>query len=373
MGNSDFGIYDKGDRQTDWMILLPLLLLGFVGLFLLLTTNTVLFWQQLAFLIAGGIFIVLLSRLDGIVLWWFAPYGYLLSLILLSVSYFFEPIRGASRWIVIGGIHLQPSEIMKPLVLLAFARVIASFSPRKLKWIWVHLLIFAIPFFLVFRQPDLGTSLVYAAAWLCMIIAGGFPIALLVLGGVVGISGFPLFWNALASYQKARILTFLNPGVDPQGTGYNALQAMIAVGSGQLFGRGLGRGTQSHLRFLPEFHTDFIFATLVEELGFVGGIALFVLYGGLLWQLINPYLRGSVGTPFVFFYTVGLFGILLTQVVINTGMNMGIIPVTGITLPFVSYGGSSILSLCIAFGILIALRKRRSSSDGIAQSTPGTL
>jgi len=258
--------------------------------------------------------------------------------------------------------------MVKPLLLLAFARAIASYSPRHVKWLWVHALLFAVPFFLVFRQPDLGTSIVYGSAWVAMLMAGGFPLGLLVSGAVVGIAGLPLFWKTLAGYQKARILTFINPASDPSGAGYNALQAMIAVGSGQLFGRGLGRGTQSHLRFLPEFHTDFIFATLVEELGFIGGLMLFVLYGALLWQLLKPYIRGSVGNPFVFFYTIGLFGILLTQVVINAGMNMGIIPVTGITLPFVSYGGSSILSLCIAFGLLVALRRERHKESNIAIS-----
>jgi len=125
-------------------------------------------------------------------------------------------------------------------------------------------------------------------------------------------------------------------------------------------------GTQSHLRFLPEYHTDFIFATLVEELGFFGGLLLLLLYGVLLWQLLRPYLRGSIGSPFVFFYTIGLFGVLITQVVINAGMNMGIIPVTGITLPFVSYGGSSILSLCVAFGLLLALRRNARDEGSIA-------
>lgn len=368
MGKSDFHSYHRDEQPIDWVILLSLLLLGFVGLFVLLTTNVGLFWQQLVFLLIGGGLIVVISRLDPIILWWFAPYGYVLSLLLLAVSYLAPPIRGASRWIFVFGIQLQPSEMVKPLLLLAFARAITMYSPRSMKWLWVHVLLFAVPFFLVFRQPDLGTSIVYASAWMAMIVAGGFPLVLLFAGAISAVAGLPLFWNALASYQKARILTFINPAADPQGAGYNALQAMIAVGSGQLFGRGLGRGTQSHLRFLPEYHTDFIFATLVEELGLIGGLSLFILYGALLWQLLKPYIRGSIGNPFVFFYTIGLFGVLLTQVVINTGMNMGIIPVTGITLPFVSYGGSSILSLCIAFGLLIALRRGGITENNIAIS-----
>lgn len=347
----------KDKHSLDWVILVSLVLLGLIGLFVLLTTNTSLFLQQLLFLVVGGGIIWFLTGLDSIVLWWFAPYAYALSLLLLATSYLGEPIRGASRWIVIAGFQLQPSEIVKPLLILAFSRAMVEFSPRSWRNVVLHVLLFVMPFLLVFRQPDLGTSIVYAASWLAMLVAGGFPLILFVIGGAGAILGFPMFWNALASFQKARIHTFLDPASDPQGAGYNAIQAMIAVGSGQLLGRGLGRGTQSHLRFLPEYHTDFIFATLVEELGFVGGLVLLMLYGVLLWQLIRPYVRGMVGNPFVFFYTIGLFGTLLTQVVINTGMNMGIIPVTGITLPFVSYGGSSIISLCIAFGLLLALRK----------------
>lgn len=359
MGGSYGHSYRSQEYQTDWVIFLPLFLLGLVGLFVLLTTNTSLFWQQLLFLVIGGVIIWFFSGLDAIILWWLAPYGYAVSLLFLIASYFGEPIRGASRWIVIGGAQLQPSEIVKPLLILAFARMCVTYSPRSWRWLILHAGFFAVPFFLVFRQPDLGTSIVYASSWLAMLVAGGFPLVIFALGAAVGALGYPVFWHALANYQKSRIITFLNPAIDPQGAGYNALQAMIAVGSGQLFGRGLGMGTQSHLRFLPEYHTDFIFATLVEELGFIGGFLLLLLYGILLWQLIRPYLLGMIGSPFVFFYTIGLFGVLLTQIVINVGMNMGIIPVTGITLPFVSYGGSSILSLCVAFGLLLALRRMR--------------
>ncbi len=366
MGRSSFHFHQNQQRAIDWIIILALVLLGLVGLFVLLTTNVTLFWQQLFFLLLGLAIIWALAQLDPIVLWWFAPYGYILAILLLAASYLGSPIRGASRWIFIAGIQLQPSEIVKPLVILAFARAITMFSPRKIGNLAILGVLFTIPFVLVFRQPDLGTSIVYAAAWMSMMVAGGFPFILLIVGIAVMVMGFPLFWQALKDYQKARIYTFLNPSLDPRGAGYNAIQAMIAVGSGGLFGRGLGRGTQSHLRFLPEYHTDFIFATLVEELGFVGGLTLILLYAVLLWRLIQPYLKGGIGDPFVFFYTTGLFGILVTQVVINAGMNMGIIPVTGITLPFVSYGGSSILSLCIAFGLLLALRRGGDREGAIA-------
>lgn len=366
MARTSYSIHHAKDQHVDWVILLCLVLLGLIGVFVLLTTNAALFWQQLAFFIVGAGIIWTLSHLDPILLWWAAPYGYVLSIIMLIASYLGDPIRGSSRWIVIGSMQLQPSEIVKPLVILAFARFMTEYSPRRWRFLLLHGVLFIIPFLLVFRQPDLGTALVYGVSWISMMVAGGFPLIIFAIGVAVLALLFPVLWHALAPYQKARIHTFLDPASDPRGAGYNALQAMIAVGSGGLFGRGLGRGTQSHLRFLPEFHTDFIFATLVEELGFVGGGVLLILYGVLLLRLLLPYVRGRIGSPFVYFYTIGLFGMLLAQVVINSGMNMGIIPVTGITLPFVSYGGSSILSLSLAFGLLLSLRRRADDDGAIA-------
>lgn len=366
MGRTTFRIYNRQGQHIDWVIVLCLLLLAISGLFILLTTNTGLFWQQLGFLAIGAVLIALISRLDPIILWWVAPYGYVISLVLLVAAYFGPPIRGATRWIMIGGAQLQPSEIVKPLILLAFARALTTYSPRSLRWIFLHGTMLLIPALLVFKQPDLGTALVYVSAWFSMMVAGGLSILLIAVGLGIFILITPFLWQALATYQQSRIHTFLNPALDPRGAGYNALQAMIAVGSGQFFGRGLGRGTQSHLRFLPEFHTDFIFATLVEELGFLGGIGLLLLYAILAWRLLLPYLYGKIENPFVFFFTIGVFAMLLAQVMINTGMNMGIIPVTGITLPLVSYGGSSILSLAVAFGFLFALRRGAGARGDIA-------
>ena len=298
-----------------------------------------------------------IAQLDALILWWVAPFTYILANAFLVLSYLGPAIRGATRWILFFGVQLQPSELVKPLLLLAFAHYIAKYSPRKISNIPRLFILFAIPFFLVFRQPDLGSSLVYGAFWTAMMLAGGLPVWLLIAGlGLVGVL-VPLLWTHLAVYQKSRITTFLDPGLDPKGAGYNALQAMIAVGSGQLFGRGLGRGTQSSLRFLPEFHTDFIFATLVEELGFVGGSLLLAGYGILLYRIITPLIRGAVSDVRVFIFSFGLFAMLLSQIFINAGMNMGLIPITGITLPFVSYGGSSILSTAVSFGLLWAIAK----------------
>lgn len=354
-------------RNFDWITVLLLICLGLFGLFLLLTLSVNLFFAHLVYLLIGFSLLFFFSRIDAELLWWFAPLGYVIGNIFLALSYFGPSIRGASRWIVIGSAQLQPSELAKPLFLLAFSYFLTKYPPRVLRYIPLHVILFLIPFLLVFKQPDLGSSIVYAAFWLAMLIAGGLPIGLFVIVVVMGIFFLPVVWSALLPYQRDRILTFLNPSLDPRGAGYNALQAMIAVGSGQLIGRGLGRGTQSHLRFLPEHHTDFIFATLTEELGFIGGILLFICYAFLLIRIIVPlFKRPTQIDSRVFIYSLGLFSMLVTQITINAGMNMGLIPITGITLPFVSYGGSSILSSTLAFAFLWALDRSKRDSSAIA-------
>lgn len=350
---------ERQSRYFDVAAIVTIILLGSFGLFLLLSVEPNLFFQQLVYFIAGCFILIFLSFIDSIVLWWIAPIGYILGNIFLVFSYLGPSIRGAHRWLIIGYSQLQPSELVKPIFLLAFSFFIIKYPARNFRNLPLHIFLFLIPFLLVFKQPDLGTSMIYLLMWLSMMVAGGLSVPLVAGCILTFLFGLPAFWQMLAPYQKLRIETFLNPAMDPQGAGYNALQAMIAVGSGQLFGRGLGFGTQSHLQFLPEYHTDFIFATLIEELGFAGGVVLLLAYAFLLWRLIAPYVHGVIDDSFSFVFAVGFFAMLLSQVAINSGMNMGIIPVTGITLPLVSYGGSSLLSIAASFGILWAIQASR--------------
>jgi len=266
---------------------------------------------------------------------------------------------------MLGNTQIQPSELVKPFLLLAFSSFLMRFPPRNLKNILIQTVLFLIPFALVFRQPDLGSSIVYFCMWISMLFAYGMPFWILIIGAVLTAISSPLMWMFLAPYQKMRILTFLDPMHDPGGVGYNAMQSMIAVGSGSFFGRGLGLGTQSHLSFLPEFHTDFIFATLIEELGFLGGVLLLGLYALLLWRLIQPFFKSRIDDHFAYIYSIGLLSMLLSQIAINSGMNMGIIPITGITLPLISYGGSSLLSIMTSFGLLMALRERKQPESSL--------
>jgi len=342
-------------RYFDIYTIIALIFLVLTGLFVLLTIDSSLFFTQFGYVVVSGLLLAFVPLIHPLLFTWFAPIGYIVSILFLISSYFGPIIRGATRWIVIAGVQLQPSELVKPFMLLAFSYYISKFPPKTFKSIAISTGIFLVPFLLVFKQPDLGSSIVYASMWICMMIAGGLPIRYILGSSMVGIVGFPIFWRFLAEYQKSRIYTFLNPALDPRGAGYNAIQAMIAIGSGQFFGKGLGLGTQSHLRFLPEFHTDFIFATLVEELGFIGGAFLLLAYAFLLWRILSPLFTKVITHSMPFIFSVGLFGMLLSQIVINSGMNMGIIPVTGITLPLVSYGGSSLLSIGLSFAILWAI------------------
>jgi len=353
-------------QHIDVPLTLFILAIGCFGLGIILTIQTGLFFQQLMFFFFGIILLIISSSIDSAILYFFSPAFYIAGTLFLSLSYLGPNIRGATRWIMIGNTQLQPSELVKPFILLGLSFVISKYPPKTLKNLCLHVLCFLIPFLLILRQPDLGSSIVYLIFWVSMLVAGGLPIFWFLISSACFVVALPFFWHALAPYQQARIVTFLSPSLDPSGAGYNALQSMIAVGSGQLFGKGLGLGTQSHLRFLPEFHTDFIFGTLVEELGFVGGALLLLLYAFVLWQVCLPFLKKEIQSSFVFIYATGLLFMMVSQIVINTGMNMGIVPITGITLPLVSYGGSSLLSVMTSFGIFMALKRQSKGDERVA-------
>jgi len=345
-------------QNLDIKLTFLLVAIGCFGLGIIFTISRELFFQQLLFFFLGFILLVVSASMDSMILYFFSPILYIVGILFLSLSYLGPNIRGATRWIMIAGNQFQPSELVKPLILLGVSYFISKYPPRTLKNIGIQSILFLIPFLLIFRQPDLGSSLVYLAMWIAMLIAGGLPIYVFLAGAVTFGVAIPFIWTVLAPYQQNRISTFLSPGADPAGAGYNALQSMIAVGSGQFFGKGLGLGTQSHLRFLPEYHTDFIFGTLVEELGFVGGGFLLLLYTLLLFQIYIPFLRQQISSAYIFIFTTGLLFMMLSQILINTGMNMGIVPITGITLPLVSYGGSSLLSVMTSFGLFMALKRQ---------------
>ncbi|WP_213995765.1 rod shape-determining protein RodA [Tepidanaerobacter syntrophicus] len=265
---------------------------------------------------------------------------------------------GAQRWLDIGPFTLQPSEFAKLAVVITLASHLEKKkslnTPKDLVSVILHI---APIMLLIAKQPDLGTSLVLVAISFGMTFAAGLSYKL--LGEVIccGLLGLPIFWHFLKEYQKDRILIFFNPYLDPLGRGYHVIQSKIAIGSGKIFGKGLYKGTQNQLNFLPVKHTDFIFAVLGEELGFIGGVTLLLLYFVLIYYSLRVAFkaRDLLGTYMV----VGIVSMWLFQILVNMGMNMGIMPVTGIPLPFMSYGGSSFLMNMMAAGVVINVGMRR--------------
>ncbi len=343
----------------DWIIFFPVVLLSSISLVTLLSIGHNFFYSQLLFVFLGLVLFYLLSRFDFSIFQYLVYFLYIACILFLLLSFLGPNVRGSSRWLEIGDFRLQPSEFIKPFLCLSFAGFIMRHPPLKIKTILIHTIIMLVPSLLVFLQPDLGNSLIFASIWLSLMIFGGISLRYIAAVFLGGISIIPLSFSFLREYQRLRILAFLNPWFDPQGAGYNAIQSMITVGSGQLFGRGFGKGTQSFLKFLPEHHTDFIFAALTELFGFMGSTVVLVLYFVFLWRLLS-HIRNHAHNKMVVLYISGLFIQLFVQIVINIGMNMGIVPITGITLPFLSYGGSSLLTSWISLGILMsAIQKPR--------------
>lgn len=299
---------------------------------------------QVTFYIIGVVIFLLFSRIDYRIYQYLAKIIYILVVALLLATLLFgDESRGSTRWVEIVGFRLQFSEILKPFLITSLAWF-ATISPTKAVALGV------IPVVLVLKQPDLGSGVIYSLGVGAIIFVSGISLVYLFIAVISLIAFLPLGWNLLADYQKRRILTFLNPNLDPLGSSYNAIQALIAVGSGQLLGWGLGRGTQSQLLFLPEHHTDFVFAALAEEMGFLGSAILLFIYFVLIWKMWNISFKAE--SLFGKLIGVGIVAMLLGQVFINVGMNLGIVPVTGITLPLVSYGGSSVLATFVGLGII---------------------
>lgn len=270
--------------------------------------------------------------------------------------------KGAQRWIGYGALRIQPSEFAKVVMIIA----LASFLVKRMEKIRtaetfvLSLLYLSVPMLLIFKQPDLGTSLVLMGIWLTMVFVMGTDMRnILIFVGVCAIAGVVVFHvnGVLKDYQKMRIVSFVDPAADPRGTGYQVKQSRIAIGSGQLKGTGFLRGTQREARFIPEQHTDFIFTVVGEELGFVGSAALLGLYFILVWRALH--IMSAAEDAVARAIAAGVVGMFLFHIVVNMGMTMGIMPVTGVPLPMFSYGGSSLLSNLVAIGLLQGISMRR--------------
>lgn len=348
----------------DPLILIPTILLLCLGIVVLFTSDISLASQQLVVALIGiGLFWLFASINIQALTGYIWPAYILLLLLLVAVFILGIETRGSLRWIPLGVIRLQPSEFIKPVIILLLARFWSENYPSW-KNIFKSGLIILPAVLLIFKQPDLGTAIIIVAIWLVMLLGTSISLGKLGVLGMIGVVLTPITWLFLRDYQRVRLSSFLNPERDPLGVGYNVIQSTIAVGSGQLFGRGLGRGTQSRLQFLPEFRTDFIFASIAEELGFIGSIIVLILYSILILRVFR--LISLASSSLASLTSLGVMAMLAVQAVINIGMNLGIMPITGITLPLLSYGGSSLLTTLICLGLVASVSRfnqTRSDSD----------
>ncbi|MFC3231495.1 rod shape-determining protein RodA [Marinibaculum pumilum] len=362
--------------EINWGLVLLILAVASVG-FLMLTSvagGEVDPWASRQLMRFGvGLVVMLAIAMVDIKFWlrWaYVIYG-LSLLALIGVEVMGEIGMGARRWIALGPFQFQPSEVMKLALVLALARYFHGLSYEdigRLRWLLVPLALVAMPVMLVLRQPDLGTALMILIAAGLLFFAAGVRLWKFALVIVVILSTMPVAWEMLHGYQKQRVMTFLNPETDPLGSGYHILQSKIALGSGGVFGKGYAQGTQSQLSFLPEKHTDFIFTTFAEEFGLAGAIGLLGLYGFVLAYgfAIGMRARNQFGRLIAF----GVTCLLFIYVFINIAMVTGLVPVVGVPLPLVSYGGTSMMTLLAGFGLVLCVWVHR---DAIVPRRPGRL
>ncbi len=277
---------------------------------------------------------------------------------LIFLLFMGQVTRGAQGWLDFGGFSIQPAEFMKLLLIVILAKY---FTRRHIEIAHIRHIIISglyafIPFLLIFLQPDFGSAVIIFLIWFGMILVAGISKKHLFMVFGLGFLSFILLWSfVFADYQKARIISFIHPLADIQGTGYNAFQSTVAVGSGQIWGKGVGYGSQSRLEFLPEHQTDFIFASFAEEWGFVGVTLLFIAFGIVIWRVLAISMRGA--TNFEILFGFGLVIMLMSHFIIHVGMNVGLLPVTGLPIPFLSYGGSHLLAEFIGLGMLMGMRR----------------
>lgn len=339
-------------NKTGLLISVGLLLC--FGLTTIWSTVPNLFWVQLGFLVIGIFIAITFYKLDLTIAFSLSTFIYIFSIFLLVITLFFgQSIRGATRWIGIGTNQLQTSEVVKPLLALAYAGFLARNSLSQIKNILVYAVLALIPVLLVKAQPDLGSALVLLVLASFMGLFAKINLRWVVVISLLVLALIPLAPLFLKDYQLNRIESFLNPYHDPKGKGYNAIQSVIAIGSGGLIGKGVSLGTQSHLNFLPERHTDFIFASFAEEFGLLGICLVLGAYFYLLSRLFN--LSNHQKDKEYRLLSLGILSIFMFQSVVNIGMNLGLMPVTGITLPLFSYGGSSLISFAALIGMSLKL------------------
>lgn len=344
-------------KNFDWILLGGVAVLAAASLVSLAGSSTVLFWRQLIWYLLAFLIILAGSRFDWrsiIGQFYFRQGFYWVSVVLLVFTNFQEEtIRGVKSWITLGDLQFGPTELAK----IALILVLAGFFSRRYIAAWLgknivlSFLYTAIPAGLVAIQPDFGSAIVIISIWLGFLLTSGLNVKRIIIGLVLAVFAFALLWNFfLQPYQKDRIMGFLNPSADPLGVNYNVVQSKIAIGSAGFWGKGFQAGSQTQLEFLPEAQTDFLFAAFVEEWGLVGGLVIILTFFLILYRIMTIGLQARNNDSK--FMVLGTAIILTVHFFINIGSNLGILPVTGINFPFLSYGGSSILTLSVLISII---------------------
>ncbi|PIS41059.1 MAG: rod shape-determining protein RodA [Candidatus Kerfeldbacteria bacterium CG08_land_8_20_14_0_20_43_14] len=356
-------------RQIDWLLLSATILLLLFGLVTLASVTVAksppewsVFFRQLIFFGIGAFISFFVIFFDYRVLRGYSSYIYLLALVLLiGVLFFGKTINNTTGWFVFAGISFQPVELIKLLWIIAFGSYLSRYARAFNQW--RHLAIsgvfMLVLLVLIMRQPDLGSAVIILAIYIGLLLMANIKLKqLAILFLILLTAGVMSYFFLLQTYQKDRIQVLFHPGSDPLNRGYNVTQSMIAIGSGQFFGRGFGQGTQSQLNFLPEQQTDFIFSVFAEEFGFFGAGLMLIAFGGLLVRSII--IAGKSKEDFGSFLSAGIGIWFAVQMFINVGMNMGLLPVTGVPLPLVSAGGSSLIAGLISIGLMqsVFLRAR---------------
>ncbi|PLK27759.1 rod shape-determining protein RodA [Novosphingobium sp. TH158] len=348
--------------RQPWRVILPLIALVLFGGSVLYTAagGSLQPWA-LSHVVRFGVFLVMalvisLFPKDLFKVGAYPVYG-LVVILLVLVDLIGGIGGGSQRWLNLGFMMLQPSELMKPVIVLVMARFYADLPPTmttEFKALFPALGLLAVPALLVMIQPDLGTGLAISFGALVVIFLAGLPLRWFIAGGAVAVAAAPIaFFTLLHDYQQKRVFVFLDPEADPSGTGYHILQSKIAIGSGGMFGKGFGQGSQSMLGYLPEAHTDFVFATMAEQWGILGGLFVLAIFGHILRWGMN--VARNAPDRFSQLLAAGMTCTVFFYIAINLMMVMGLAPVVGIPLPFVSHGGSSMMTNMICIGTLMAV------------------
>lgn len=341
--------------SVDYILFISIGLLFLLSAIVLRSIAPSLFPLYYLYFILSVLMFFLFLVIDFEIISLFSKHIYWGSIILLLLPLLIGQVtRGAVRWIPIGPLSIQPAEIVRPFLLVFFANYLTE-KNLDIKRLAKALLYFALPLFLIIIAPSFGVAVLTTLGFIGVVLAAGLSKKLLLTGVAIVLIAIPLGWKVLAPYQRSRVVSFLNPSEDPLGAGYNSIQSMVSVGSGRLVGRGLGKGVQTQLAFLPEKHTDFIFAAVSEELGFIGAIIIILGLFVIFWRLIKiiETARSFAARAFV----SGLFLSLFIETLIHIGMNLGLLPITGIPLPLVSAGGSSLIATMIGLGIALGSQK----------------